>query len=53
MTCNSEDLPLMRNSQNAVVGYLAWIMFALTILSIIALIAGLHLPVVVHTKTGG
>lgn len=43
----------MRNNQNAIVGYVAWTMFALTILSIIGLIAGLHLLVIVNAKAGG
>jgi hypothetical protein len=42
----------MRNSQNAVVGYVAWTMFALTVLSIIGLIAGLHLPIIVPKAAG-
>jgi hypothetical protein len=42
----------MRNNQNAIIGYVAWTMFALTVLSIIGLIAGLHLPVIV-SKAGG
>lgn len=43
----------MRNNQNVIVGYVAWTMFALTVLSIVALVAGLHLPQIAHAKVAG